>query len=130
MPVQKPRPRVTPVATDPEAIARYRLMDAAIRRGSYQIDELESALGMYMVGFHYGWKVLYMVHSKRTIRKYEELLQIKVAVGVNNNVAVMDADKTNAYMVIMAASNFWKAVSGEDKPLGAINKRALIDKEI
>lgn len=128
MPVQKPRPRVTPVATDPEAIARYRLMDAAIRRGSYQIDELESALGMYMVGFHYGWKVLYMVHSKRTIRKYEELLQIKVADEFEE--FGLDADKTNAYMVIMAASNFWKAVSGEDKPLGAINKRALIDKEI
>ena len=128
MPVQKPRPRVTPVATDPEAIARYRLMDAAIRRGSYQIDELESALGMYMVGFHYGWKVLYMVHSKRTIRKYEELLQIKVADEFEE--FGLDADKTNAYMVIMAASNFWKAVSGEDKPLGAINKRALIDKKI
>ena len=103
-------------------------MDAAIRRGSYQIDELESALGMYMVGFHYGWKVLYMVHSKRTIRKYEELLQIKVADEFEE--FGLDADKTNAYMVIMAASNFWKAVSGEDKPLGAINKRALIDKEI
>lgn len=31
-----------------------------------------------MVGFHFGWKVLYLVHSKRTIKKYEAMLGIKV----------------------------------------------------
>lgn len=119
--------RKTPIATPDLALARYKLMDDTIRRGGAQIDELESALGMYMVGFHFGWKVLYMVHSKRTIRKYEEILGIKVIEAFDE--VGPDAHRTNAFKIINAASNFWKAVSGEDKPLGLIDKRALVDKD-
>src|SRR5690606_1076859 len=39
-----------------------------------QLDELESAIGMLRLGHHMGWKVLYMIHSKKTVRKYEEIL--------------------------------------------------------
>jgi hypothetical protein len=33
---------------------------------------------MLRVGHHLGWKVLYAVHSKRTIREYEDILGIEV----------------------------------------------------
>ena len=121
----KPK-RKTPRPTPEEARAHYEFMDEVVRASrpeGFQLDELESALGMYVIGHHFGWKVLYLIHTKRTIRKYEEILGRKVTemfaeVGP-------DADRTNAHKVISAASNFWRAVSGEDKPLGAIDKRGL-----
>ena len=123
----KPRaPLKTPLPTPREAQERYAFLEDVIRRkrpDGFQIDEMESALGMYVLGFHLGWKVLYLVHSKRTIRKYEELLGIKVT-EVFPKVGP-DADRTNAHKIIQAASNFWKAVSGEDKPLGVIDKRSV-----
>ena len=104
-------------------------MDQVIRQdgpGSFQIDEVESALGMYMMGHHFGWKVLYLVHSKKTIRKYEEILGLKIS-EVFDEIGP-DADRTNAYKIITAASNFWKAVSGEEKPVEGIDKRAMFRK--
>ncbi len=52
--------------------------DKAITNFSGTLDELESALGMLRMGHHFGWRVLYLIHSKKTIRKYEEILDIKV----------------------------------------------------
>ena len=102
-------------------------MDSAIRaERAFQIDELESALGMYMVGFHFGWKVLHLVHSKKTIKKYEEILGIKIT-EVFEPVGP-DADRTNAHKIITTVSNFWKAVSGEEKLPPGIDKRGMADK--
>lgn len=80
-------------------------------------------MGMYVLGFHVGWRVLYIIHSKKTIRKYEELLGIKVT-EVHPEFGP-DADRTNAYKIIQAVSNFWKAVSGEEKPAISVDKRAM-----
>ena len=115
----------TPVATHEQVVERYTLMDQAIRKGGFQIDELESALGMYMIGFHFGWKVLYLIHSKRTIKKYEGILGIKVSEIFPE--LGPDADRTNAHKLIQSVSSFWKMVSGEEKPSLQLDKRALID---
>lgn len=113
----------TPAPTEEQAIERYAFMDRAIRQTGLQLDELESALGMYMVGFHFGWKVLYVVHSKKTIRKYEEILGISVR-DVFDEFGP-DADRTNAYKISQAVSSFWKLVSGEEKPSVQLDKRTL-----
>ena len=39
---------------------------------------LESALGMLILGHQVGWKVLYLIHSKKTIRAYEEILGVRI----------------------------------------------------
>ena len=78
---------------------------------------------MYMLGFHFGWKVLYVIHSKRTIRKYEELLGITVRDTFDE--FGPDADRTNALKVINTVSSFWKLVSGDEKPTIEIDKRTL-----
>jgi hypothetical protein len=114
-------PTKTPFPPDAEALARYTLMDKAIRQSGIQINELESALGMYMVGFHFGWRILYVIHTKKTIRKYEALLDIKVS-EVFEDVGP-DAHRTNAYKVLDKVSNFWKFVSGDEKPPIQIDKR-------
>jgi hypothetical protein len=115
----------TPKATPQEALERYALMDRAIRQPDIQLDELESALGMYMIGFHFGWKVLYVIHSKKTVRKYEQLLGIDVREVFEE--FGPDADRTNAYKIISTVSNFWKLVSGEEKPARDIDKRSVPD---
>ena len=102
-----------PIPTPKEAQERYALLDGAARKFQGQLDELESALGMYIVGYLFGWKVLHLVHSKKTVAKYEAVLGIKVtevfeAVGP-------DAERTNAFKIIQTVSNFWKVVSGEEK---------------
>ncbi len=98
-------------------------MDQVIRKGGFQLDELESALGMYMIGFHFGWKVLYVIHSKKTIRKYEEILGISVREVFDE--FGPDADRTNAYVLIQKVSSFWKLVSGEEKPALDLDKRSV-----
>jgi hypothetical protein len=125
MPSPKKYQTKTPVATPQEAQERYAFMDQAIRRRGFQIDELESALGMYMIGFHFGWKVLYVVHSKKTIRKYEEILGITVREVFEEYGP--DADRTNAYKISQAVSSFWKLVSGDEKPSVQLDKRSLTD---
>jgi hypothetical protein len=119
----KPVKSKTPRPTRDEAAERYLYLDNLIRRTGMQLDELESALGMYMIGWHFGWKVLYVIHSKKTIRKYEELLGISVRETFEE--FGPDAERTNAYKVIQAVSSFWKLVSGEEKPDFEVDKRAL-----
>lgn len=108
---KQPPKRKTPPVTADEALRRHRWMDEAIVRFEGNLDELEGALGMYMIGRHFGWKVLYLIHSKRTIRKYEEILGI--VVREEFDAEGPDADRTNAHRALQTVSNFWKAVSGE-----------------
>lgn len=124
MATKRPKPPATPLPTQVEAVHRYEVLERAIRQpGPFQLDELESALGMYVLGWHVGWRVLHIIHSKKTIRKYEELLGIKIAETFPEYGP--DADRTNAYKIIQGVSNFWKAVSGEEKPAFSIDKKAM-----
>jgi hypothetical protein len=116
-------PRKTPPVTKAEAAERYTVIERAIRQGSYQINELESALGMYAVGFHYGWKVLHLVHCKKTIAKYERLLGINIREVFPE--FGPDADRTNAYKIMESVPNFWRLVSCDIKPPLAIDKRTV-----
>ncbi|THU01447.1 hypothetical protein E9531_08720 [Lampropedia puyangensis] len=115
----------TPPANEQEMQERYAVMDKAIRQTGLQIDELESALGMYMVGFHFGWKVLHVIHSKKTIAKYEGILGIKVREAFPEYGP--DADRTNAFKLIKSVSSFWKLVSGDERPPIQLDKRTIQD---
>jgi hypothetical protein len=101
------------VLTDTQKNQLREIEENAIADFSGQLDELESALGMLRMGFHFGWKVLYLIHSKRTIRKYEEILNIKVRdvfpeVGPSSY-------RSYGYVIAEKLSNFWKIVSGDTK---------------
>jgi len=77
------------------------------------LGELESALGMLRVGHHVGWKVLALVHNKRTLRKYEEILNINVRKFFPEEGP--SAGRNVAYKLIKEVGNYWKAVSGDYK---------------
>jgi hypothetical protein len=77
-------------------------------------DNLETALGMLMIGRLVGWKVLVLIHNKRTIRKYEEILG-----GISIREVFPEegplAHKSAGLALAKKIGNFWKAVSGEIK---------------
>ena len=115
----------TPIPSDQVAMDRYRFMDQVIRQPGTNIDELERALGMYMVGHHFGWKVLHVIHSRATIRKYEAILGISV-IDTFDEVGP-DADRTNAYKIIQSVSSFWAWIVGHEKLPIDFDKRTFAD---
>ena len=104
-------PIEAPLSHD-EAKALSDLLDSAVDRYTGgMIDELEQALGFYVIGRHFGWKVLVLVHNKRTIRKYEEILGISIREAFPDTASA--SERSIGYRVAKTVSNFWKAVSGE-----------------
>ena len=110
--VQKP-PRPIPLVDVNEAHALVMRLDEIAARFQGQFDELEAAVGMYLVGRLVGWKVLVLIHNKRTIRKYEEILGINVREEFPEEGPF--ADKSIALNLVKKLGSFWKAVSGELK---------------
>jgi hypothetical protein len=104
----------------PSAVQRAeldRIEAEAIASFHGDLPELESALGMLRMGHHFGWKVLYIIHSKKTIRKYEQILtgDSKEPVRIRE---LFKEDgpssyRSHGYRLVQAASNFWRAISGE-----------------
>jgi hypothetical protein len=72
---------------------------------------LESAIGAFVVGKKFGWRILYLVHNKSTIEKYEKILDVKFR-DVLPEVGEL-AHKSVAWAAMEKVGNFWKAVKGE-----------------
>ncbi len=77
-----------------------------------ELSELESAIGMLLIGRHYGWRVILLVHSPATIRKYLKILGLKNLRDVLPEVGVL-AHRSNAWRMLDGTQNFWKAVRGQ-----------------
>ena len=91
----------------------YRIERDAVARFKGQLDELEAALGMLRMGHHFGWRVLVLIHDKRTIRKYERILAIKVREAFAEEGP--SAERCQGYRFAKKVRSFWKAVSGDIK---------------
>lgn len=100
-----------PALSEEESKAAMDKLDFVIKDFRGDLDELESALGMYLIGRHFGWRPLVLIHNKRTIRKYEEILKINIREEFPEEGP--DADRSYGYKFAKGLSNFWKAVSGE-----------------
>jgi hypothetical protein len=110
MPPRTPKLRLRPVAPE-EAQRLVKVVEKAIDNFSGYLDDLEAAIGMYMVGRHFGWKVIALIHNKRTIRKYEEILGIDIRQEFPAETPI--SERNNGYRLAKKLSNFWKAVSGD-----------------
>lgn len=117
-PLKPPVPALSPK----EAAALCNQLDNVAQSFKGQFDELESALGMMIMGRLFGWKVLVLIHNKRTIRKYEEILGISVREAFNPTGPL--TAKSVGYEFAERAGQFWKGVSGEFK---LANRRELSD---
>lgn len=86
-------------------------LDEVISRYTGPAAELESAIGMYLLGRHLGWRALYIVHSKKTVAKYESILGIEIpqafpAYGP-------DANRSAGLRLPETQDNFWQVVSAD-----------------
>jgi hypothetical protein len=115
----KKRVRIPPLSAE-EALKLQKIVDEASRKFTGQFDELENAVGMLMLGRLVGWKLLVLIHNKRSIRKYEEILGIDIRIAFPEEGPLIE--KSPAYAFIKKLGNFWKAVSGDEK---VENRRAL-----
>jgi hypothetical protein len=97
-----------------------RIELAAIANFQGVLDELESALGVLRMGHHFGWKVLYIIHSKATIRKYEKILDIKIRDVFPEEGP--SAYRSYGYQLVKKVSNFWKFISGEAPEARALDR--------
>lgn len=99
--------------SDDEKVEAFDKAGIAIANFSGSLEELEKAIGMLVVGYHFGWKVLLLVHSKRTIKKYEKILDINIkeffpAEG-------RSAKRSMGLGLAKQIGNFWQVVSGDIK---------------
>lgn len=113
MPKAKKPLRIPPPVGESEAHALVTHLDEIVANFKGDFRDLEAAIGMYMTGRLVGWKVLVLIHNKRTIRKYEEILGINIREDLQEEGPF--ADKSVALEIVKKIGNFWKAVSGELK---------------
>ncbi len=97
-----------PELTDTELV---KLIDKAIKKFHGQSTELEGAIGALMFGRQLGWRPLFLIHSPKTIKKYEAILAVRFQ-DVMPEVGPKAKDSV-AWKIGQTVSNFWKLVKGE-----------------
>lgn len=85
----------------------------AVANFSGSLDELQAALGFLRFGDYYGWRVLVIVHNKRTIRKYEQILNINIKEFFPAESS--ESSRSIGLNLAKKIGNFWKVVSGDIK---------------
>lgn len=109
-------------------LAEYLSEKIASFEGNF--DVLESAVGSLIVGQAVGWRVLTLIHSSRTIRKYQETLGLdfKGKLPWDPDSPVMPpegplARKSFAYNVALKLGDFWKVVRGQTDEISSASER-------
>ena len=94
------------------AISRYQ--------GEAQI--LEGAIGSFVLGAMCGWRALHVLHSRKTLRTYQEILGVRFA-------DVFPRDGYDAARLeradVLQRPNFWKVING-----GQLDGRGRINRVI
>jgi hypothetical protein len=89
-----------------------QIIDQAIDGFTGNLNDLGSAIGMLMLGRRYGWRVVLLIHSPSTVRKYVKILGLRNLREVLPEVGEL-AHRSNAWKLIDGTSNFWKVVRGQ-----------------
>lgn len=74
---------------------------------------LESALGAVIIGHKYGWRVLKLVHSPATYRKYEKILGVKFQ-DISPERGPL-AKKSRGLALADKLNSFWAVATGKKK---------------
>ena len=114
MPTKRyPTPAFTKVHSPERLEQLASIVNSAIDRFEGSFDELEKAIGMLMFGDYVGWKVLVLLHSKSTLKKYESILNISVRDFYPPETPV--SERSNGYRLAKSLGKFWKVVSGDEQ---------------
>lgn len=114
------KPKIEPLTCE-QSQRLIKLIEDGTLEYAGNFDELEKSIGMLMIGRLVGWKVLALIHNRRTILKYEQILGIKIKEEFPEVGPL--ANKSVAYEIVEKLGNFWKAVSGE---VSVANRRELV----
>jgi len=87
-----------------------KFLESRIEKYQGNINVLEKAIGMYYMGYQFGWKVLLLVHDKKTIRNYEKILQIDIREEFPERGP--RSHKSVGLKLADGVGNFWKVVRG------------------
>lgn len=113
MPKAKPH-REAPLVKPQDAAELVAWLDDITVNYQGDIGDLEAAVGMLMFGRIVGWRVIVLIHNKKTIRKYEQILgDINIREVLPETTEF--SEKSVAYTLVKKLGNFWKAVNGEEK---------------
>ncbi len=88
------------------------VIDRAIDEFDGNLNDLGSAIGMLLLGRRYGWRVILLIHSPNTIRKYSKILGVKNLRDLMPEVGDL-AHRSNAWRLVDGTANFWKVVRGQ-----------------
>lgn len=113
IPTGKPKAEAIAKLTSEQESQLREIEEYAIANFRGDLCQLESAMGMLRMGHHFGWRVLYLIHTKQTIRKYEDILGVKIR-------DVFPETGPSSYRSVglnlaMRFNNFWKVVGGDTK---------------
>ena len=87
------------------------LMNKAVKKYSGDSRKLANAIGYLVIGRNFGWKIMLLMHDRKSIKAYEEILAID-SKAVMPEIGLM-AKKSIAWEAVQKVTNFWKAVKGE-----------------
>lgn len=87
------------------------IIDKAIAKYQGNTDVLASAIGALMIGRHIGWRPLYVMNTRKTLKNYEAILRVSFQ-KVLPDVGPL-AHKSVAWSIAKKLRSFWKAVKGE-----------------
>lgn len=76
---------------------------------------------MYLIARYLGWRALYVIHSKKTVAKYENILGVEIQHVFEAHGP--DAIRSAGLRAPETQSNFWKVVSGDIKVDRNLRKR-------
>jgi len=102
---------------DREFLAR---LDARIRDFAGDLTKLEQAVSAVIVGRQFGWKVLLLVHDRKTTARYEETLDLDFRKELP---AVGRWPESQAVGGGAEGRQLWKAVKGVYPNVKSVNVR-------
>lgn len=96
-------------------------LDAQIKDFVGDLTSLERAVGAAIVGRQFGWKVLLLVHDRKTIGRYEETLALDFKQELPDVGPL--AKKSVGWAAAQKVASFWKAVKGVYPNVKSVNVR-------
>lgn len=100
-----------------------KIINTATERFHGNLSHLENAIGMLALGRYYGWRVLYLIHSPRTVKKYSQILDVDLRECLpEKSTLTHQSYAWKALQKLQGVKDFWKAVRGEIK--GVSSKEA------
>lgn len=87
------------------------ITERAIKAFKGDTRRLSNAIGYLFMGRKFGWRVMLLMHDRKSIKDYEKIL------GIDSKEIFPElgplAEKSMAYRAVQRVTNFWKAVRGE-----------------